>query len=346
MCVQPLLFIYRPADFASPPTLDDSICGGKIHAVTIFGIESPIGLAVTAIALLTTSFAWALVARAALAGPWRRRATGEMVAGLALCGPLLTLALIQPVVAVPGDVAPIGAGTAVTYLLLAPGLLLGRSSPDAWVPWRRAILPFLLAACVMWLLVAAIGRFTWLEGQFLITLFMLGTWLFTIERGAADTTLRGFSRPRALLAAGIGLAALGTGYTAAIRLVGWVAAPGSWWLPLFGSLACVGPLAVARMSSKEPSGPWLCALGYAAMVAFCLAPGVAVFAPVAANSLMLDLSTAPLYTGDAAFTAMTAAFLLGLEKEAMQPGRPLRWVLLGGWLVWICWIVLGGITGW
>lgn len=306
-------------------------------------------LLVNATAVLAASFLCGLLARSIIASRWGRSGSGEALAGLVCCGPCLIVVAAQWFLSDTMAVAPLAAGTAVTYLFLAPTLLTGGDAGvPSWSIWRRAVLPFLVAVSVMWLLIAAGGAFTWLKGQFLITLFVLGTWLFVADRPALDEPETAASGPAGFgvgLGIVISVAAIGLSIAAAVVLLeSCTVQKGSFAkiLPILGAIGCIGPLILARRGRRSGQD-WLPALGYSSMAAYCLAPGLAIFVPALQVALQTDRTARPVYVPDAAMVAMVSVVVLGLDGTKGRGASGLKWLLGAVWMAWIGWVAASAL---
>ncbi len=102
-------------------------------------------------------------------------------------GPAMAVACSLTVTGLTYAATTAGSGAALTYLLIVPSALFGKTLiGGVWPVWRRAVLPFCLATAAMWIIMGSTGHFWPVDGQFLITLFLLGTWLFKVEATAAE----------------------------------------------------------------------------------------------------------------------------------------------------------------
>lgn len=312
-----------------------------------------------------------------------------MLAGLAVSIPILALVFALTATQQTAAATTAGSGAALTYILLLPAVLLGGAAlPSGWTVWRRAVLPFCLATAVMWLIMGSTGRFWPLDGQFLITLFALGSWLFSLESKAArpaltpqhpdpipnqtpdnperDSVLSSsftiattpdavsarparqrttaphaapsqaappLTRSRMIL-----LSLLAMGLTALTVLLFAADLPlrAAHLVPALGALTCAGPIWMASKGSAAERPHWAAALGYAAMTAACLIPGIAGF-------IQPTIVAPPLYTPDAAFLVLATGLLLALADEGSPTNRLSRRLLIGAWAVWLAWVLLSTI---
>jgi hypothetical protein len=207
------------------------------------------------------------------------------------------------------------------------------------------VLPFSLVTAAMWIIMGSTGHFRPLDGQFLITSFLLGTWLFKLEckahkspadfvpDPAAAETASDKRAPGWLIAvAGVmaaGLAVGGAALLAGVDLTGRIA----YLVPAAGALTCFGPILFAAKGKAAGRGDWGATLGYAAMAAGCLVPGLAgFFQPTAGAS--------PLYGPDGAYLALAAGLVLALGEEGLAENRAGQRVLVGTWGIWLGWVLL------
>ena len=315
-----------------------------------------------------------------------------MLAGLTASAPLIALASALTVTDQVYGATTAGSGAALTYILMVPAVLFGKALANGvWAVWRRAVLPFCLATAAVWVILGTTGHFSPLDGQFLITLFALGTWLFSLEsktaRPAADPTLAagldnatpdkperdsaspapsatGTATPpdRSLMdtaALGrrdgpavaqaatadvpvatsrmatilIGIAAAGLTFLAMPLLAAGQPHQAVYLIPVLGALTCAGPVLLAARGAIVQRSNWVAALGYAAMVAACLVPGLAGF-------LQPSLGAPPLYGPDGAFLALAAGLLPALGQDGLVTSRTTRRLLLATWGIWLTWILL------
>ncbi len=346
-----------------------------------------------AAALAASSFAWARLGRHLAVRFSRYPVSLSMLAGLMAAAPALAIACSLTVAGRTYAATTAGSGAALTYLLIVPSALFRKAlTAKAWPLWRRAVLPFCLATAAMWIIMGSAGHFWPLDGQFLITLFILGTWLFKLEareatgkpkadgvtaagdRAGADTEsstrpdnsagnavgptpepaggrlegpgtaavagadpivadpgppLRAWVLPGMLGLTALGLTGLGTYCLAG--LAGWTHL--AYLVPAVGALTCAGPLVTAARSPEGQRTAWIAALGYAAMAAACLGPGLAGF-------LQATTGAPPLYGPDGAFLALAAGVLLALGEEGIATSRTSRRLLLATWGIWLAWVLL------
>jgi hypothetical protein len=329
------------------------VANGLNHPIVCLGLGT--------LALAGSSFACAALARRFLAGLPERPTRRQLLAGLAACVPLIGLAFALTITGRTYAATTAGSGAALTYLLIVPAALLGKAPPrSAWTLWRRAVLPFCLATAATWVIIGTAGTFRPLDGQFLITLFVLGTWLFSVESktarawvGPALTTAPAGStaeapRPDAPSSVAVPakaatkartttvlLSVAAASLTAAAALMV-AAGRGSWaeyLVPLLGGLTCAGPVLIASTDVAGRAADWLGGLGYATMAAACLVPGIAGF-------VQPGVAAPPLYGPDGAFLALAAAVLLALGGEGLMTSRTARRLLAGTWAIWLTWILL------
>jgi len=326
------------------------------------GLDHPVVcLSLGAVALAGSSFACAGLARQFLAALPGRPVRGQLLAGLAASVPIIGLAFALTITGQTYAATTAGCGTAFTYLLIVPAALLGKMPVGgSWMLWRRAVLPFCLATAATWVIIATTGHFRPLDGQFLITLFVLGTWLFCVESKTARVAINPVltTGPTARIpngplsdsaeAAGVlpehavkgrivtvllGLAATVLTIAGTLSLLAgrerWVQS----LVPLFGGLTCVGPLLVASRETARHAVDWLGGLGYATMAAACLVPGIVGF-------VQPGIAAPPLYGPDGAFLALAAGVLLALGEEGLTTSRYARRLLVGTWALWMTWVLL------
>jgi len=309
-----------------------------------------------AAAILAASVACGWLCRSLLADSFGRTTTREILAGLAAATPSLLVAALAARWAKPQQAASVGIASAVTYLLLGPVVLaaIAMRCSNAWQTWRRAVLPFALAAAAMWFVTATGGQFSHLHGQFFVTLFILGTWLFTLDRSPAAEPLDragetgpeqadppsgrpaqqpGGHPPGLWRPAVIAVVATAAFATLALAVTGLGGSPAVGRLmPLAGAVACVGPLLAAARSRSAMSERWLGTFGVAVMACCCLVPGIA-------GMLQAGRTSAGLYGPDGAVLALAAALWLGMGDEASR-GQPIvRVAAVAAWCIWVVWIV-------
>lgn len=292
-----------------------------------------------------------------------RAPSRRIAAGLAVSVPVICLATALTLAGHTYSATTAGSGTAITYLLLLPAILLrkgprleagglpgGVTSGAIWPIWRKTVLPFSLVAAAMWIIMGSTGHFRPIDGQFLITAFLLGTWLFKLESKAhqspadfAPTSataeiasdkhgMRRLVVVAATVAAGIGATALAIGGAALLANVG-LTGRIAYLMPAAGALTCLGPIVFAARARAAGRGDWGGTLGYAAMAAGCLVPGLAGFLQPAAGS-------PPLYGPDGAYLALAAGLVLALGEEGLAGNRTGHRVLMGTWGVWLGWVLL------
>lgn len=283
-----------------------------------------------------------------------------------ICLPLIHLATALTVTDRTYSATSVGSGAAITYILLLPAILFRTSATTGsaadsraiagdtgWGVWRRAVLPFSLVTAAMWIITGSTGHFRPLHGQFLITLFLLGTWLFKLECKPHDraknpapdlpdtdsesdnpavlpTSVLARILAATILAAALTIAgvALLSGKTSTDRLI--------YLMPAAGVLACFGPILFAVRAGPAKREDWGTTLGYAAMTAACLVPGLAGFLQPAAGA-------PPLYGPDGAYLALAAGLVLAFGEEGLAQNRASRRVLLATWAVWLAWVLLSAL---
>ncbi len=133
---------------------------------------------------------------------------------------------------------------------------------------------------------------------------------------------------------GLGVVAAGTMVLGGI----WLARLGGWerlayLVPALGALTCAGPLVAATRGRAALRADWAVALGYAAMAAACLGPGLA-------GLLQSTAGAPPLYGPDGAFLALAAGVLLALGEEGIATSRTSRRLLWATWGIWLAWVLL------
>ena len=126
-----------------------------------------------------------------------------------------------------------------------------------------------------------------------------------------------------------GLAVGGAVLLAEVELTGRIA----YLVPAAGALTCLGPIMFAARAKAAGRGDWGATLGYAAMAAACLVPGLAGF-------LQPTAGAPPLYGPDGAYLALAAGLVLALGEEGLAGNRTGRRVLIGTWAVWLGWVLL------
>jgi hypothetical protein len=309
------------------------------------------------VALAGSSLTWAWLAQGWIA--WRPNRTSHhvMLTGLTATIPLVGLVLALTVTGRAFSATTAGSGAALTYILIGPVALFGKSLANgSWRFWRRTVLPFCLATAAMWMILGSTGHFWPLDGQFLITLFALGTWLVHLETTAIasapsqisasphdpvtpDNQGRPTGDPDGHAGSGRGitilvsLAGMGMLLLAMRVLAAEQSYRASYLVPVLGAVTCGGPILLAIRADEACRRRWALSLGYAAMIAACLVPGLAGF-------LQPTPGAPPLYGPDGGFLALASGLLLALGQEDSLAGRTPRRLLVSTWAVWLLWILL------
>ncbi len=373
-------------------------------------------LGLIGLALPAASCGWAWLASLILARRSLAPHSHQILVGLTSLAPLIALALVLTFRGQIIAATTAGAGGAITYLLMAPAVIAaGPLASRAWSPWRRGVLPFCMAVAATWYLLGVTGHFTPLDGQFLITLFLLGTWLFRIEcraangrieqcetaevsaggngnpgpdvagnpanepaageqpagvpaanprparptavdrqparTGAAVSQADRTDNPSRLVSALLMTIALLVSVAltvAVVLLVGDLPAEATVLVPLLAVLACAGPIGWAAVSRSEARADWLGALGYAALAAACMVPGLAGFLQIVTlhngTWIFQPLHSAPpLYGPDGAVLALAAGLLLALGHEGLTGNRSGRQLVAGTWGLWLIWVGVSAV---